>query len=159
VNLFEENGWAKLVRIIHGGLARRDIFEPMLHGLTLFELEDIDYELTRRMRRHKPINPLDPLPQCEPLELSDGLLAIVDRIQEKIEAKYQTKINQISDEDEHEILKVLLDLSLEEIESAPDYDPERGKKLLEELRNTVPYHKSVRYGKIEIVNGEFVRLD
>ncbi len=132
------------------------MFEEILEGLTHRDLNRIGYELTRRMRRHKPLDALNPIVQCEPIELSDDLLKVVDRVQAKIEAKYQIKIDQISDEDEREMLNRLYELSMERFRASPGYDPERGKKLVEELINTVPYHKSLRYGKMEVVDGQLV---
>ncbi|MBI1926335.1 hypothetical protein HYR99_19080 [Candidatus Poribacteria bacterium] len=108
------------------------------------------------MRRHKPLDALNPIVQCEPIELSDDLLKVVNQVQAEIEAKYQTEIDQISDEDEREMLNRLYELSMERFRASPGYDPERGKKLVEELINTVPYHKSLRYGKMEVVDGQLV---
>jgi len=130
--------------------------EKILDGLNHRDLNTINYELTRRMRRHKPLDALNPIVQCEPIELSDDLLKVVDRVQAKIEAKYQTPIDQISDEDEQRITNRLYELSMERFRASPGYDPERGKKLVEELINTVPYHKSLRYGKMEVIDGQLV---
>jgi len=134
------------------------MFEEILEGLTHFDLDAIGYEMTRRMRRHKLLDALYPVAQCEPIELSDDLLKVVDRVQAEIETKYQTKIDQISDEDEREMLNRLYELSVERFRASPGYDPERGKKLVEELINTVPYHKSLRYGKMEVVDGQLVTV-
>ena len=84
------------------------MLKKILDSLMSDDLDDISYELARRMRRHKPINPLDPLPQTKPIQLSDGLLKIIDQVQAEIEAKYQTKIDLISDEDEAEILTLVV---------------------------------------------------
>ena len=133
------------------------MIEKILDGLTEDNLDDISYELARRMRRHKPINPLDPLPQCEPIDLSAEMLKVVDQVQGEIEVKYQTKIDQISDEAEAKILGLLFETRMELFRASPNYDPERGKRLIEELRNTVPHH-NIRYGKIEVIDGKLVQV-
>ncbi|MCZ6680093.1 MAG: hypothetical protein O7E52_22920, partial [Candidatus Poribacteria bacterium] len=122
------------------------MFEQILDRLTSDELLDVNDVLTGRMRRRKGINPLNPFPQTEAIELCDELLEVVDRLQAAIEAKYQTKIDQISDEDEEEIEKQLSEIREHRFHASPKYDPERGKKLVEELMRTIPYHKSLRYG-------------
>ncbi len=135
------------------------MFEQITKGLTSGELSGIGHELVRRMRRHKPIDPLNPILQLKPSGISDELMAIADRLQELIEAKYQTKIDRISDEDEEQVRSMLSKIRRERFRSSPNYDPEEGKRLVEELINTVPYHKSVRYGKFEVINGELVQVN
>src|SRR3972149_6532884 len=119
------------------------MFEQLTKGLTPDDLLGISHELTRRMRRHKPINPLNPSFQLKPSGISDELMAIANRLQERIEAKYQTKIDRISDEDEEQVRSMLSKIRTERFRSSPNYDPEEGKRLVEALINTVPYHKSV----------------
>ena len=134
------------------------MFEQITKDLTSDDLLGISQELTRRMRRHKPINPLAPILQLEPSRISDELRAIVDQMQAIIEATFHTPIDQISDEAEEQVERELSVIRLERFRSSPKYDPERAQKLIEELINTVPYHRSVRYGKFEVINGELVQV-
>jgi len=127
------------------------MFEKILDGLTSRDIIRVDYELTRRMRRHKPVNPLNPLPQTKLIELPEELLKVADRLEAAVEAKYQTKIDKISDEDEQEVGHLLYEMYRERFRASAKYDPERGKKLVEELRNYVPYHKSLRYGQAKLL--------
>ena len=134
------------------------MFEEITNGLTSDDLLGIDHELTRRMRRHKPIDPLNPIPQLEPSGISDELMAIADQMQAIIEAKFQTKIDRISDGAEEQVGRELWEINLERFRSSPKYDPERAQKLIEALINTVPYHRGVRYGKFEVIDGELVQV-
>ena len=134
------------------------MFEQITKDLTSDDLLGISQELTRRMRRYKPIDPLNPRPQLEPTGIPDNLMAIADQMQAIIEATFQTKIDQISDEAEEQVGRELSVISLERFRSSPKYDPERAQKLIEKLINTVPYHRGVRYGKFEVINGELVQV-
>jgi hypothetical protein len=134
------------------------MFEHILECLTHRDLDRIGYEMTRRMRRHKPLDPLYPVAQCKPIELSDDLLKVVDQVQAEIETKYRTKIDRISDEDEEKILNRLYEMSMERFRASPGYDPEQGKKLVEELIHTVPYHKNIRYGSVEVIDGQLTSV-
>lgn len=134
------------------------MFEKWTQHLNSIDLGDIAYNLARRIRRKKPIDPLDPLPQTKPLPLSEELTQIVDEIQAEIEAQYKMPIAQIDEETERQILNEFHDLSYEKLKSAPDYDPEEVKKLIDDLLNTVPYHRSLRYGRVEFVDGKLVEV-
>ncbi|MBI1923560.1 hypothetical protein HYR99_04850 [Candidatus Poribacteria bacterium] len=134
------------------------MFEQITKDLTSDDLLGISQELTRRMRRHKPINPLNPRPQLEPTGIPDHLMAIADQMQAIIEAKFHTPIDQISDGAEEQVERELSIIRMERFRSSPKYDPERAQKLIEELINTVPYHRGVRYGKFEVIDGELVQV-
>ncbi|MBI1923562.1 hypothetical protein HYR99_04860 [Candidatus Poribacteria bacterium] len=113
------------------------MFEQITKDLTSDDLLGISQELTRRMRRYKPIDPLNPRPQLEPTGIPDHLMAIADQMQAIIEAKFHTPIDQISDEAEEQVERELSVIRLERFRSSPKYDPERAQKLIEELINTV----------------------
>jgi hypothetical protein len=136
-----------------------EMIAKVVRSVTSDDLIGISHELTRRMRQHKPIDPLNPIPQCEPSDLSDELIIIVSKIQSEIESKYQTPIGQISDDAESEIRVFLSDMNMKRFQSSPDYDPKRAEKLVEELIHTVPDHAGVRYGKVDIIDGKFVTVE
>jgi hypothetical protein len=123
------------------------MFEKWTQHLSRMDLHSIAYELTRRIRRKRSIDPLNPVPQTKPLSLSEELSKIVDEIEAELEAQYQTPIDKIDEETELKIINEFDDLSYERLKASPDYDPEKVKKLIEDLLNTVPYHKSLRYGQ------------
>ena len=134
------------------------MFEKWTQHLNRIDLRYIAYELTRRIRRKRPIDPLNPIPQTKTLPLSEELTQIVDEIQAEIEAQYKVLIDQIDEATELKIINEFDDLSFERLKAEPDYDPEAVKKLIDDLLNTVPYHRSIRYGKMAFVDGKLVEV-
>ena len=130
------------------------MFEKWTQHLSYIDLDSIAYELTRRIRRKRPIDPLNPVPQTKSLSLSEKLTRIVDEIQTEIEAQYGIPIDQIDEERESKIIDEFDDLSYEKMLASPDYDPERVKKAVEALNNMVLYHKSIRHTPIRLVDDE-----
>ena len=136
------------------------MFEKWTQHLDRMELGTVDYNLARRIRRGKPIYPLDPIPQTKSLPMSEELSKIVDEIVVFIEAQYRIPINQIDEETEYKILKEFSDLSYEKLIASPDYDPERVKKAVEAMNNMTLYHKSIRHTPIRLVDfDEFNPVD
>ena len=134
------------------------MFEKWTQYLNHTDLNFIAYNIARRIRHKRPIDPLDPLPQTKPLPLSEELSKIVNEIQTEIEMQYQTPIDQLDEATERKILNEFHDLSFERLKAEPDYDPEEVKKLIDDLLNTVPYHRSLRYGKVEFVDGKLMEV-
>ena len=128
------------------------MFEKWTQQLSHIDLDSIAYELTRRIRRKWPIDPLNPVPQTKPLSLSEKLSKIVDEIVAKIEAHYCIPIYQIDEETERKIIDEFDDLSYEKMLASPDYDPERVKKAVEAMNNMTLYHKSIRHTPIRLVD-------
>ena len=130
------------------------MFEKWTKHLSHIDLRAVTYNIARRIRRKKPIYPLDPVPQTKPLPIPEELSKIVDEIQAEIEARYRTPIDQIDEETEYKILKEFSDLSYEKMKASPDYDPERVKKAVEAMNNMTLYHKSIRHTPIKLVDDE-----
>ena len=130
------------------------MFEKWTKHLSHIDLRAVTYNIARRIRRKKPIYPLDPVPQTKSLPIPEELSKIVDEIQAEIEARYRTPIDQIDEETEYKILKEFSDLSYEKMKASPDYDPERVKKAIEAMNNMTLYHKSIRHTPIKLVDDE-----
>ena len=130
------------------------MFGKWTKHLSHIDLRAVTYNIARRIRRKKPIYPLDPVPQTKPLPIPEELSKIVDEIQAEIEARYRTPIDQIDEETEYKILKEFSDLSYEKMKASPDYDPERVKKAVEAMNNMTLYHKSIRHTPIKLVDDE-----
>ncbi len=130
------------------------MFEKWTKHLSHIDLRAVTYNIARRIRRKKPIYPLDPVPQTKPLPIPEELSKIVDEIQAEIEARYRTPIDQIDEETEYKILKEFSDLSYERLKASPDYDPERVKKAVEAMNNMTLYHKSIRHTPIKLVDDD-----
>ncbi len=130
------------------------MFEKWTKHLSHIDLRAVTYNIARRIRRKKPIYPLDPVPQTKSLPIPEELSKIVDEIQAEIEARYRTPIDQIDEETEYKILKEFSDLSYEKMKASPDYDPERVKKAVEAMNNMTLYHKSIRHTPIKLVDDE-----
>jgi len=130
------------------------MFEKWTKHLNHIDLRAVTYNIARRIRRKKPIYPLDPVPQTKSLPIPEELSKIVDEIQAEIEARYRTPIDQIDEETEYKILKEFSDLSYEKMKASPDYDPERVKKAVEAMNNMTLYHKSIRHTPIKLVDDE-----
>ena len=130
------------------------MFEKWTKHLSHIDLRAVTYNIARRIRRKKPIYPLDPVPQTKSLPIPEELSKIVDEIQAEIEARYRTPIDQIDEETEYKILKEFSDLSYEKMKASPDYDPERVKKAVEAMNNMPLYHKSIRHTPIKLVDDD-----
>ena len=130
------------------------MFEKWTKHLSYIDLDSIAYELTRRIRRKQPINPLDPVPQTKAIRLSKKLSKIIDEIQAFIKAQYGTPIDKIDEKTERKIIDEFDDLSYEKMKASPDYDPERVKKAVEAMNNMTLYHKSIRHTPIKLVDDE-----
>jgi hypothetical protein len=123
------------------------MFEKWTQHLNHNDLSSIAYELSRRIRRKKPIYPLDPIPQTKPLILSEALTKIVDEIEAEIESQYQILIDEIDLETELKIVGEFDDLSFERLKAKPDYDPIEVKKMIDDLFSTVERQEQLRFLK------------
>jgi hypothetical protein len=128
------------------------MFEKWTKNLSDIDLSSAAYELTRRIRRKRPIDPLNPVPQTKALDFPDDLIKAVDEIQAFIEAHYGMPIDEIDEETGHQIIREFDDLAYERLKAAPDYDPERVKKAVEAMNNMPLYHKSLRRTPIRLVD-------
>ncbi len=128
------------------------MFEKWTQHLSHIDLRFVSYNIARRIRRKRPIDPLNPIPQTKPLPLSEELSKIVDEIVAKIEGQYGIPIDQIDAETERKILNEFDDLSYKKMKASPDYDPERVKKAVEAMNNMTLYHKSIRHTPIRLVD-------
>jgi hypothetical protein len=123
------------------------MFEKWTQNMNRHELDSVAYELSRRMRRKRPIDPLNPIPQTKELILSEELTQLVDEIEAEIEAQYQIPIDEIDLETELKIVGEFDDLSFEKMKAESGYDPVEVKKLIDDLFSTVERQEQLRFLK------------
>jgi hypothetical protein len=128
------------------------MFEKWTKHVSRMDLRFIAYELTRRIRRKRPIDPLNPVPQTKALDFPADLVKVIDEIQAFIEAQYEVPIDQIDEETERQLVREFDDLAYERLKASPDYDPEQVKRAVEAINNTPLYHKNLRRTPIRLVD-------
>jgi len=97
------------------------------------------FDLNKAMRKDKRLDVLDPIPQTSPYLLREEHKEFFEKARRLIEEKWQTKLEEVDDDLELEILSELEDAHMERIKAESGSDEEKIDALLNELRKISPY--------------------
>jgi len=107
--------------------------------------DDLIFDLHKTMKKNKPLDVWNPIPQSSPYMLDEEHKELFERARRLIEASWQTKLEEVNDELELEIISVLDDANWEKFKTEKGFDEKETEILLNELRKISPYQPTPEY--------------
>jgi hypothetical protein len=103
------------------------------------------FDLHKTMKKNKRLDVWNPIPQSSPYMLGEEHKALLEKARKLIEAKWHTKLEDVDDNLELEIISELDEAHWEKFRAENDYDEKEVEALLNELRKISPYQPTPEY--------------
>jgi hypothetical protein len=100
---------------------------------------DLIFDLHKTMKKNKPLDVWNPVPQSSPFMLGDEHKELFERARRMIEEKWQTKLEEVNDDLEFQIISELRKAYWERFRAEESYDEKEVDALLNDLRKISPY--------------------
>jgi len=107
--------------------------------------DDLIFDLHKTMKKNKRLDVWNPIPQSSPYMLDEEHKELFERARRLIEARWQTRLEEVNDELELEIISVLDDANWEKFKTEKGFDEKETEILLNELRKISPYQPTPEY--------------
>jgi hypothetical protein len=100
---------------------------------------DLIFDLHKAMKKNKPLDVWNPIPQSSPYMLDEEHKELFEKAKRMIEEKWQTNLEEVNDDLELKIISELREAYWERFRMEEGYDEKEAEALLNELRKISPY--------------------
>jgi len=107
--------------------------------------DDLIFDLHKTMKKNKRLDVWNPIPQTSPYMLGEEHKELFEKARRLIEEKWHTRLEDVDDNLELEIISELDEAHWEKFRAENDYDEKEVDALLNELRKISPYQPTPEY--------------